>query len=319
MRQVKSLFLCGAIFFLVSCAMNTGQLPSDATNVPSPATNTEQELLPISTTTTTPLPSATPSVVSTATSLPAQEVIALPTISPDALHSFVLDLTDDSQNCLLPCFWNIVPGETEWRNIEPFLATFAYRISYGAADGTFSDIPVGNSFIAWMYVYLPDLSNAPFSYTFNVRDGIVTMIDAAILTVPINSLPAILNEYGQPTEIWVLTANAPMDDVLGFRLTLFYSPNQFLLSYGGDGEVANGKVRGCLSDKEESLDLVTWSPEAELTFADAIYGLSNPRQITYDLPLEEATGMRVETFYETFKHANELFCLETPVELWPSP
>jgi hypothetical protein len=229
-------------------------------------------------------------------------------------------LTNDIQNCLLPCFWSIIPGETEWKNVEAFLSTFAYDISYGSADGTFSDVPVEDSFIAWMSLFLPELSNAPFSYAFDVQNGVVTMVDASILPVPNSTLPTILNEYGQPTEIWLLTANAPMDDVLGFYLTLFYAQHHFMLGYGGDGEVVDGKVHGCLSGEEESFHLVAWSPEEELTFADTTEGLHKPlRPVIYDLLLEEATGMSVETFYETFRNANEPVCLETPIELWPNP
>lgn len=324
MKLMKGLFTYGVILFLVSCAVYTVTPPPNpnATDVPFTTSTTDPVQLPTMMATTLPVSSATPPVVPTSTPfvLTTEEPVALPTISFDAVQSFVLELTNDNQNCLLPCFWNITPGETEWQNAEAFLSTFAYRISYGAADGTFSDVPVGDSFIAWMSLFLPELSNAPFSYAFDVRDGIVTMVDASILSVPNNTLPSILNEYGQPNEIWVLTANAPMDDVLGFYLTLFYAQHHFMLGYGGDGEVINGKVHGCLSGEEESFHLVAWSQEEELTFAETTEGLHKPRRpIIYNLPLEEATGMSVDIFYETFKMANEPICLETPTELWPGP
>jgi hypothetical protein len=282
----------------------------------------ESVVLPTISPDTLPISSATPLVIPTSTlsALPTEESVVLPTIPPDTVQAFVSELTNDIQNCLLPCFWSIIPGETEWKNVEAFLSTFAYDISYGSADGTFSDVPVEDSFIAWMSLFLPELSNAPFSYAFDVQNGVVTMVDASILPVPNSTLPTILNEYGQPTEIWLLTANAPMDDVLGFYLTLFYAQHHFMLGYGGDGEVVDGKVHGCLSGEEESFHLVAWSPEEELTFADTTEGLHKPlRPVIYDLLLEEATGMSVETFYETFRNANEPVCLETPIELWPNP
>ena len=34
-------------------------------------------------------------------------------------------------------------------------------------------------------------------------------------------------------------------------------------------------------------------------------------------PLEEATGMDVETFYETFRNVDSNVCLESPTEMWP--
>jgi hypothetical protein len=36
-------------------------------------------------------------------------------------------------------------------------------------------------------------------------------------------------------------------------------------------------------------------------------------------PLETATGMDVKTFYETFKDPDNVSCLQTPVEIWPTP
>ena len=324
MKLMNDLFTYGVILFLVSCtayAVTPSPNPN-ATDVSFTTLATDPVQRPTITATTLPVSSATPPVVPTSTPfvLPTEEPVALPTIPPDVVQSFVLELTNENKFCLLPCFWNITPGETEWQNAEAFLSTFAYRISYGPADGTVSDVPVGDLSIAWMYIFLPELSNAPFSYAFDVRDGIVTMIDASILPVPNNTLTAILNEYGQPNEIWVLTARAPMNDVLGFRLSLFYAQHHFMLEYGGDGEVVDGNVRGCLSGEEESLHLVAWSPEEELTFAETIEGLHKPRRpIIYDLPLEEATGMSVEIFYETFKVANGPICLETPTGLWPGP
>lgn len=324
MKLMKGLIAYGAILCLVSCTAYTVTSPPVLNETDGSFTRSATDVVqsPTITATTVPISSVTPSIVPTSTPfiLPTAKLVTLPTVLPDAVQSFVLELTNDNQNCLLPCFWNIIPGETEWQNIEAFLSTFAYRISYEAADGTFSDAPVEDSFVAWMYLFLPELSNAPFSYAFDVRDGVITMVDASILPVPNNKLPAILNEYGQPTEIWVLTANALMDDALGFHLTLFYAQRHFMLGYNGDGEVVDGKVHGCLSGEEESFHLIAWSPEKELTFADTAEGLHKPRRpVIYDLPLEEATGMRVESFYETFKNTEESICLETQTNLWPAP
>lgn len=324
MKRMKGLFAYGAIMFLVSCATYTATpLPNlSETNVPFTPSPTDPVQLPTMIATTLAVSSTPPQVIPTSTSfvLPTKGPETLPTISPDVVKSFVFELTNENQNCLLPCFWSIAPGKTEWQDAEAFLSTFAYSMSYGAPDGTFSELPVGGSFIAWMYLFLPETSNAPFSYAFDVRDGIVTMVDAYILPVPNSTLKAILNEYGKPTEIWLLTANAPMDDVLGFSLTLFYGQHHFMLEYSNwDGEITDGKVRGCLTG-EESSHLVAWSPDEELTFAETTEGLHEPRRpIIYNLPIEEATEMSVETFYETFKNENEPICLETPTELWPGP
>lgn len=256
--------------------------------------------------------------IRTPTALPAEEPNILPTLSPEEAKSLVLELTQGDQDCLLPCFWGIIPGETEWQSVEPLLSTFAYSISYASTDGTFTEVPVGDSFIVWAYLYFPEISGAPLSYTFNVQDGVVTFIEGYPLSVMSNRPSSVFGIYGQPSEVWLLTANTSMDGFLGFRLTLFYAQQYFMLTYSGQGEVIEGKVRGCFSG-DEWLRLVAWSPEEELTFAEAVDGLHEPRPVIYDLPLEEATGMSTDAFYETFKDSTEPICLETPTELWPGP
>ncbi len=259
-------------------------------------------------------PAFTPTTVPpTSTPLPTSTTPPSPTLSPTEIDAIIFDLYENNGGCLFPCFWGFIPGQTKWETVEKFVTPFAYHVDFASSESSDAGLDV-----AEVNVVLSQVSSVSESQLYGVKNGIITALEAHLLPVADNTIPAILDTYGQPSEIWLLTASAPMDDDLGFRLILFYAQYHFMLKYNGDGEIIDGKVRSCFSGKE-SLRLIVWSPEEELTFVETEHGLHEPRPIIYDLPLEEATGISVQTFYETFKNGSEPICLETPTVLWPGP
>lgn len=316
LKVVIILWLCGLI--LVSCDTPDYATTNKYDTTPIPQTGSDdltleaEWQLPTATITPTFTPTTVPP---THTPLPTSTIPPLPTLSPTEIDAIIFDLYENNGGCLFPCFWGFIPGQTKWETVEKFVTPFAYHVDFASSES--SD---GGLDVAEVNVVLSQVSSVPESQLYGVKNGIIIALEAHLLPVADNTIPAILDTYGQPSEIWVLTASAPMDDVLGFSLTLFYAQHHFMLTYSNwDGEIIDGKVRGCLSGEEESLHLVTWSPEEKLTFVEAEHGLHEPRPIIYDLPLEEATGISVQTFYEKFKNANGPICLETPTELWPGP
>lgn len=301
----QCLFFCSILLFLIGCHANDQSSIADATNISVTPTSE-------STKTATLLPS----VAATSSS---DEIVSFPTLSAAEEQSFVWALTESDEDCLLPCFWQVTAGETKWQNIQPLLATFAHSISYRNVDGTFTDGPVGNSFVAWVYVWLPEIADAPFSYAFNVQDNMISMIEAHILPVPNVTLPAVLDIYGRPDEVWILTSSTSMDDFLEFRLTLFYKAQSFMLTYSAEAEIIDGLVRGCFSSEDNALRLVTWVSKEDVMFSELVNGVHEPRPVNYDIALEEATTMDVDAFYDAFKNTKGATCLETPTNLWPGP
>jgi hypothetical protein len=310
------LWLCG--FVLVGCDMPDFATTNKYDITPIPQAGSDdltleaERQLP----TATIRPAFTPTTVPpTSTPLPTSTIPPSPTLSPTEIDAIIFDLYENNGGCLFPCFWGFIPGQTKWETVEQSVTPLAYLIDSGNSKPS-----EGELVVAYVYLILSQVSPVPESHLYGVKNGIIVALDVSLLPVSDNTIPAILDAYGQPSEIWLLTASAPMDDVLGFSLTLFYAQHHFMLTYSNwDGEIIDGKVRGCLSGEEESLHLVTWSPEEKLTFVEAEHGLHEPRPIIYDLPLEEATGISVETFYQTFKNGSEPICLETPTELWPGP
>ena len=62
---------------------------------------------------------------------------------------------------------------------------------------------------------------------------------------------------------------------------------------------------------EQLLTLYLWSPKRSMSLED-IPGLN----VWGPHSLEEATGMSIEQFYETFVQPDTKTCLEVPADLW---
>ena len=157
---------------------------------------------------------------------------------------------------------------------------------------------------------------------FLVREGVVEEMMSPLATTTLFPLeyfmeyilPSILTTYGKPSQVWLSTySDAFEEGDLPFILILIYFDQGVLLSFGTNGEMKNGLVQGCFSLEPVS-SFQLWHPGLYSTFDQATDGKSIANR-DY-LPLEEATGMDVTTFYETFKNPDKTVCLETPANLW---
>lgn len=196
-------------------------------------------------------PTYTPTIVAPMPiPLPTSTTTPSPTLSPSEIDAIIFDLYENNGGCLFPCFWGFIPGQTKWKTVEEFVTPIADHVDSEPSEST-----EGGLGVAEVNVILSQVSSVPESQLYGVKNGIIIALEAHLLPVANNTIPAILDTYGQPSEIWLLTASAPMDDDLGFRLTLFYAQYHFMLKYNGDGEIIDGKVRSCFSGKE-SLRLI---------------------------------------------------------------
>lgn len=311
------LLIALAMWCLVGCSSSvpTATITPSTTSPSETLTTAELEV------TFTPLPTVTPSpevtlmpthtAIVTSTLLPTETSTPLPTLSPEEAEMRVLDLFHSNRGCQLPCLWGFTPGQTDWQTTEQFLARFVTRIEIVSMQ----EEPVFSA-----YVYLPvarETTPTPLRYIYGVRNGIIEMIEGQVLHTPTYRTSAILNTYGPPGEVWLSTANQPIEGFLGFVMILFYPQHGFMLRYGGQGIVQDDQVQSCLEDP--ILLLAIWPPEEELTYAKAASKTVQFGPTTYHRPLEEATGMSIETFYEAFRDPGNPICLKTPTNLWPAP
>jgi len=85
--------------------------------------------------------------------------------------------------------------------------------------------------------------------------------------------------------------------------------------YHGPAQKLGKTLRLCPSQAD--VGLVLWSPEYSMTL-DRLANLGNEvvGDMSWFRSLEEATGMSVEQFYQSFVQPNNKLCLETPTNMW---
>jgi hypothetical protein len=310
----KSLMVTGLILLLLGCAPEAASAPSPTNaedETPEAVTATEVTRLSTETTTATASPTSTPNPpltsAPTTTVMPVVTPTLIPTLAPEQAASVIHDLFEDNGGCLLPCFWGFTPGQTEWQTVQQLLMPIALQISL---NDNYAEVRLpapGNM----------DLIELSQAYLF--EEGVITWIISPVIHT-LNFQPStILRTYGPPDEVWLLTANAPAEGYWRSSMTLFYPQRGFILQYGGDNMAQNGKVRGCGFEQDDIVLLGAWLPHEDLSYK-AVAGQSvRFGETTFDLSLEEATGMSIAAFYETFKDPNNPICLESPLSLWPDP
>jgi len=296
----------GLVFFVTGCA---GVAPTisqaSATLAPTKAA---------ALTITSTVVRSSPTLAVMATPTPTRTNTPVPTLSANEAQVLVLELLEHNAGCRLPCWWGFVPDKTTWREVQDFLLTFALQIQLsGSSNDPFQ--------VGYVKFLVPEeIYPTPLRQTYIIRNGRIETIEVQLGYVSRYGLSYFLSTYGQPAEIWLRTYRYAREDDLPFDLVLFY-PEQGILArfYSQATSIANN-IEGCPQQRPAAV-VALWSSERRLTFSEATsqtIDIRNEIWWPYRL-LQEATGMDIETFYQTFKNSNNAICLETPADLWPQP
>ncbi len=283
-------------------------------NTPIP-TEVEVPIIPTDT-----IISVTPKKLVTVTRMPVEtsmalipSPIAVPTLSLAEKKVITNELYLTNANCEFPCWWGITPGETEWQTAKSFLNTLATGISTGISSESDSlfvaevDMPVSEEHSEINFL----------RQSFFIQDDVIEIIEPALSrSMQSTIISEILSTYGRPQGVWIDTFGYSLGEVVPFRLVLFYPEKGILVRYFDDADFQNDHVIGCFTGHSGAI--VLWAPELELTFAEALNGTRalGTYGEQYYKPMEDATDMDLETFYQTYLDPNTNVCIETPAELW---
>lgn len=263
----------------------------------------------------------TPALNQTETPIPVITKISSPIPTPigNGEREQVLWLFETNNGCLLPCFWGITPGETEWAIAEELFQAFDNNIYQSPPDSITKAISYEVDVDLPRGIFVRDETRIS---GFFIQDDVVKRIDVNMpffigdISEPYLAdykLPNFLTRYGQPSQIWLATSPAPREGELPFRLLLYYSELGIVAMYTDNAIVKGDMVVGCPQNNLPST-ITVWSLEANLSLEDIKAG--NGRYTDSFRSLEEATNMDVLFFYEVFKEPANLNCLATPVEVW---
>jgi hypothetical protein len=237
-----------------------------------------------------------------------------PTLSPDEAADKVESLLADNQNpnCLLPCWWGAIPGQTRWKDIEPFLRSFAIKIDTTSL-GASAKLPLPDSLATPGFGYY-------VSYGWDESGVIIDRIRIDSMNIPWYDPKTMATLYGIPDEIWVKTISEPIQGVLPFQLIMVYQRQGISFRYHVNATTNGETITACFEPtiELEMPDLFPTGPEIFLWEPGTNMEIENISPIPWEIyyPLETKSNWTPETFYEKFVNPNEQPCIDTPADVW---
>jgi hypothetical protein len=285
--------------------------------------------------TKTPITSSVPTSINTPS--PSATILLLPTPNLTPAQTPKPTLTSDESAriihgwfeyppCLLPCWWNLYPGVTDWVDVNQLLDFLA--LEGATRRNRNQEGELRNIREVW-FSY-PEDSHSTYSYIFYATpDGVLSTISQRIQGIGVDhfSLSFFLTQYGQPDEIMMSAIWGTSSGDVPFRFVLGYWQKGFAVVFREfvPGEIAihwTGVGKGCFQQTPREnitphIELLLWNAEKNLYQWDDMYDLMFGIEPGHPyLPLEIGTGITVEHFYETYREGVEQVCLDTPISLW---
>ena len=305
------------IGFLASLAACQAPVaPIRASSVPSTTiTVVSPTVYPRSTYTPTPRPTVPTNTPSVSPAPVSPAATPHPTLTAEEQHTLVRELMQSNGGCELPCWWGIVPGQSEWQDIWDRFQRYGLRGK--------------DYYFGFSFMRPGQIQDSCIRLRFVVRDGIVEgiQVEGQWLNSVSEyfaqdwqrySLDNVLRRYGQPSQVLISLA-VGLEGGAGYGLLLLYDHLGIAISYGSfSATVIQGeplRIRVC-PRHEEVFGIILWlqSPQEKTSLlqqAPPYFEISGFR------PLEETVGMSLEDFYEVFKNPDSGVCLEGPPTWWP--
>jgi hypothetical protein len=262
------------------------------------------KIWPTATATITPTYTLPPTINNSATPTPIQTILwtPAPTLSQYQSNVILHHLYQNTDDCKLPCWFGITPGVTSWWDARNFLQP----ISRMEDQGPFETVINGKIHHGISHYIYFDLSNEVRNGGFLVGDldGITDFIYIGEETSTKGNitLPRLLTEHGRPDKVYVKsTINVP-GYPYPFDLVLYYQGQNILAKFNLDGKIVGDKV--CAYPQYKGPQLSVWSDNSQFELSDNEY----PTWILgteekEPLPIEQATNLDIEKFYQTFRNS----------------
>jgi len=300
--------------FLSGCDLHVGTpslspLPSEMAPSPTPTVLPQKLTSPLR---DTEIPDATSTVA------------LKPTLSPAEDTTFLQSLISTNMGCLLPCWWSIIPGETNWSTVDDLLTQLGIKtMVYPREQGpTFHETGGFDFPEQQIFNKLAIFESKGIVVSLEIRaDGFHN--PSAFKEIWGSFAPEeIIPEYGAPSRVWLTSRSTVHEgqpgNTMPYAVWVFYDYYGFLLRYQGHVDFQDiyqmcpfFRSGGNLG---EGIDFFLQSPERKLP----LEALTDLEQIgAPPLSLEEATGMSTDEFYALYARQDAQLCFETPRDVWP--
>jgi hypothetical protein len=271
-----------------------------ATPLPSP---TPTPVIPTPTVTTAPVPTLWPT-------LPP-----LPTIAPEQREHVYIGLIQSNGGCELPCWWGFELGKTSVEEVRQFYQTFGASLIE----------QTGNEGISALYATFvgPEIeAGTQVEHIYLAQDGVIIEVEVSVRIQPGYQIEPILQQLGQPSEIWMWTIPESYQGILPARFRLYFPQRGVFVLYATGGVKVDDHIQVCFDEYGGARlllwDPVIWDPDGTKTIIDR----SNEGGTAFILegfPVEEVSNWDVEKFYAVLSDPAQSECLETPSNLWSAP
>ena len=306
------------ILFVVGCAQPTRNAEtSQPANIASPTKAM----------TDTPKPTLTAEVI------PTNDTTDIQILPEEEARAQLLDLLANNGNCRLPCLWGITPGKStsiEAQEILTALNSISISINFGSNGGSIAPWYTENELILSTTLGFNSENGIVNYLTFKAGEYKETASDRSLV---FNSkifgerlrpymLSGILSEFGKPALVVIHTSGKQITGSGGFEVLLFYPNQGIFVHYTTQMESEGDIVHGCLANAHVELRLYPSGDANAFTKAlsQTEWAFAWPELADNPSwkPIDKATSMSLEQFYETFRQPTDK-CIETPLKEWYVP
>ncbi len=279
------------------------------------------------------LVAVTEDVVPTQKSNTAVVLSPTPPATPEP-KAKALSLLGKNGNCRLPCIWGLTPGITTTAERQKILTS--YR-EFSEPDFSFGGLDESENSGGFGIKVIKDNISITFGLTYYETDHLIKIL--SLVTWPQRdqrvvfgdknysdlieyySLPSLLSNYGLPSEVLVISfphdpfLKAPYD---AFSIVVIYKELGIMAEYIAPTQRIEDKVRGC--PDQSYLTLRTWDTKKDISLKKiaSIAAGDGISETAYDyfVPIQDATSMSIDDFYNIYKEPGNNQCLEVPSKLW---
>lgn len=245
----------------------------------------------------------------------------LPTLDAEEAILFTERLLLNNADCEFPCWWGIVPGESEWAETEKFLESFVTSIQSTV------DTDLGLSFLVVAPVSKNIRSKGWFDFVIKVESVDNQAIVQRIVVIDgyESQVSNILPNFGVPDQVWFWT-NGPTIYNDGI-LILFYQERGMMFTYSGDVTLRknnSGDEYFEVCSREIGVygtQIQLWSPSESKDFFWFSEKLIADIPVTGDRPirqLAQISDITVLDFYSGVLNSveSDSYCFTSDIKYW---
>jgi len=269
-----------------------------------------------------------------------------PSLSAEEAKALVFGLLKDNGGCQFPCLWGLTPEKTDNQTFSVFISQFSPLVSpdvymsvddFGNVGGFTFSYRENNIHTVADFSYYKNTTSAKLDllnlrgYAMKEQGNKLDWLNADVTPLYGDAsfnrafeyylLPQILSKYGRPSQVLL----APFPDEpqrpdiqwYPFSLVLLYPEKGIFVEYVSPREKVGNNFVGCPS--KASISLAVWNPASNLSLKYVVQKAGfkiNEVNMDYFRPVEKATLMTLDQFYQTFKNPGNTTCVETPQNLW---